>query len=85
MNFSLGSKPSPINFLPYKQKKNSDVLAPEFSKENNMENIFNGKRRKRFCVRSEKHSVTTIVFLKHKTVVITVDKDGNIKTSDEPP
>lgn len=43
-------------------------------------------RNKRYCVKTDKHSVTTIVYLADETVVITkVYNDGNVETLVNPP
>ncbi len=48
-------------------------------------NTYKGKRKRTFCVKSDKRGVTTVVYLSEKTVVSTVDSDGNIVTFEEPP
>lgn len=48
-------------------------------------NTYRGKHRKRFTVREDKRGITTTVYRKAKTVVTTVDFDGNVETSVEPP
>lgn len=48
-------------------------------------NIYRGKHRKKFAVREDKRGVTTTVYRRTKTVVTTVDLDGNVETSVEPP
>ncbi len=43
-------------------------------------------RNKRYCVKADKHSVTTIVYLSDETLVITkVYNDGNVETLVNPP
>jgi hypothetical protein len=45
---------------------------------------YKGKHKRLFSVKTNKQSVTTIVYLSDKTIVTTVDKDGNVETSVEP-
>jgi hypothetical protein len=47
--------------------------------------IYKGKRKRRFCVKASKQAVTTTVYLSDVTVVTTVDDNGNVETTQEPP
>jgi hypothetical protein len=47
-------------------------------------NPYKGTNPKTVCIKTNKHSTKVVVYLSDKTIVTTVDKDGNIKTTIEP-
>lgn len=45
---------------------------------------YKGKHRKMFSVKANKRSVITTVYLPDKTIVTTVNNDGDVETTIEP-
>jgi hypothetical protein len=51
----------------------------------NTQHAYKGKHKRSSCVKIDKQKVTTYIYHSDNTVIQTVDSNGNVETSIEPP